>query len=303
MATQTRLSLVSFSRGALIFLLAVILWGSFVRASGSGAGCGAHWPLCNGVILPESASWKTLVEFTHRLTSGMSLILCAGICWISFRQAPRGSLVRKAGAATLVLMLTEALIGAGLVLLKLVESDQSALRAVSMSIHLLNTFLLLGAVTLTVKWSARENPRLRNDEPWLGSAAALFLMLVLGASGAVTALGDTLFPTQTLAQGMAADFSPARHFLIGLRIYHPLLALGVSFYLVMFARWTMRRHPGQRQVHFHATLLVGLQCAQLVLGLVNLILLAPIAVQLLHLLCADVIWINLVCLIAEVFTV
>ena len=174
-----------------------------------------------------------------------------------------------------------------------------------MSIHLLNTFLLLAAVALTAKWAAMKNPR------WLAglprarmlSATALLLMIALGASGAITALGDTLFPSQTLAQGMAADLSPTRHFLIGLRIYHPVIAVGVSLYLVLFARWVVRSYSERPRVRFHAVLLVGLQCAQLLIGFINVLLLAPITVQMIHLLFADLIWINLVWMICEMFTV
>lgn len=302
MATR-RLSL--FSWGTLIFLLGVILWGSFVRASGSGAGCGNHWPLCNGEVLPETSSWKTMVEFTHRVTSGMSLLLCAGICAISFREASKGSLVRKAGAATLVLILTEALIGAALVLLRLVERDQSALRAVSMSIHLLNTFLLLGAVTLTARWAAMKNPTIKSSSAGVrwASLTTIVILIVLGASGAVTALGDTLFPSQSISQGFAQDFSPTRHFLIGLRIYHPLIALLVSLYLALYGRWVIRAHPGQSAVLFHGLLLLVFQCAQLALGAINVYLLAPVAVQMLHLLLGDLIWINLILLLSQVFIV
>ncbi|MFN8454080.1 MAG: COX15/CtaA family protein [Anaerolineae bacterium] len=63
----------------LAYNLAVILWGAFVRASGSGAGCGSHWPLCNGEVIPRTPQMETLVEFTHRLTSGLALLLVIGL--------------------------------------------------------------------------------------------------------------------------------------------------------------------------------------------------------------------------------
>jgi cytochrome c oxidase assembly protein subunit 15 len=297
------------ARGTLVFLLAVILWGSFVRASGSGAGCGNHWPLCNGMMVPDSGSWKTAVEFTHRITSGISLLLCGWVCYLSFRESPRGSLLRRAGVASLILILMEALIGAALVLLKLVESDQSALRAFSMCVHLINTFLLLGAVTLTAHWSGMRKPErveTRKGTPgrkvavWGG--VGVFILLLLGASGAVAALGDTLFPVTTLAQGIAQDFSPARHFLIELRVYHPIIALTVSLYLALFARWVIRErvrgHAMASRVLFHAVLLLVLQCTQLLLGVLNVLLLAPIWLQITHLFCSDLIWVNFILLLS-----
>lgn len=295
-------NLAPLSWGTLLFILGVILWGSFVRASGSGAGCGNHWPLCNGAVLPETTSWKTVVEFTHRVTSGLSLILCAGICFLGFREKKRGSLARKASIATLALVLSEAIIGAALVLLRLVEMDQSALRAVSMSIHLANTFLLLGAVTLTAHWAVMRAPEpirgSRSDRVWAGTS--LFSVLVLGASGAVTALGDTLFPAQTLTQGFTQDLSPTRHFLVSLRLYHPILALTVSIVLILFARRAIRTRP-EPAVRFHAFLTLGLQCAQLLLGFMNFLLLAPVPIQMLHLFFSDLVWINLILLVSNLF--
>ncbi len=46
-----------FSRyawGVLLWNVLVALWGAYVRATGSGAGCGSHWPTCNGEILPRA---------------------------------------------------------------------------------------------------------------------------------------------------------------------------------------------------------------------------------------------------------
>lgn len=298
-------TLAPLSRGTLLFLLGVILWGSFVRASGSGAGCGNHWPLCNGVVLPESPTWKTIVEFTHRVTSGLSLLLCAGVCLVAFREKPRGSLARKAGLATLILILLEAVIGAGLVLLRLVEQDQSALRAVSMSIHLMNTFLLLMAVTLTADWARIDRPAwkktMTKDRVW--AAVAALLVMGLAASGAVTALGDTLFPAQSLRQGFAQDLAPSRHFLIALRLYHPVFAIAVSFYLALFSRRVIRanRGSGNPGVLLHAVLILTLQCAQLLLGVLNVLLLAPVAIQMLHLFFSDLVWINLTLLLSRLF--
>jgi cytochrome c oxidase assembly protein subunit 15 len=293
-----------FSWGVLLFLFAVILWGSFVRASGSGNGCGNHWPLCGGQVIPESPTWKTVVEFVHRVTSGLSLLLCFAICFLSFKNFPKKSLVRKAGVATLVLILSEALVGAGLVLFQLVEKDQSQLRAVSLAIHLINTFFLLGAVTLTARWSELPSPRLlrfgdKTRSIAFASVAAVVLVLILGASGAVTALGDTLFPAASLQAGFAQDLSPTKHFLIQLRIFHPLIAVAVSLYLIMFAR--AFRDPSQPRRMMHIFFVLGLQLFQLCLGVANLVFLAPTAIQMLHLLTADFIWVNLILLLSEIW--
>jgi heme A synthase len=294
----------SFSWGVLGFLLLVILWGSFVRASGSGAGCGTHWPLCTGELIPQTPSWKTIVEYIHRVTSGLSLILCIGIWLMSLRQFPKGSLVRKAGVAVLCFILSEALLGAALVLLRLVENDQSLLRAVSLAVHLINTFFLLAAVTLCARWAEQKEGTLvlrkKSRLAVFASIAAVLAVLVLAASGAVTALGDTLFPVATLQAGFAQDLSPTRHFLISLRIFHPLIAVLVSLLLIVFARGVLDRT--RPRLMFHSWMVLGLQILQMSIGVLNLFMLAPVGMQLVHLLVADLVWINLVLLLAEVWT-
>jgi cytochrome c oxidase assembly protein subunit 15 len=143
-----------YTWGVLALNLAVILWGAYVRASGSGAGCGSHWPLCNGVVIPRAPQIETIVEFTHRLSSGLSLVLVVGMLVWSFRAFPKGDKVRLGASLSMFFIITEALVGAGLVLFKWVAQDASLGRAISIGIHLVNTFLLLGSITLTAWWAS-----------------------------------------------------------------------------------------------------------------------------------------------------
>ncbi|MCW5889349.1 MAG: COX15/CtaA family protein [bacterium] len=283
--------------GATLF---VILWGAFVRATGSGAGCGSHWPLCNGEVVPRSPTAETLVEFGHRLTSGAALLLVIGLVVGAWRRFPRGDLVRSAAAWTAVFMVLEALIGAGLVLLELVAGDTSTARAVWMAGHLMNTFLLVATMALTAYWAGRA-ARPRGAMP-LGArialGAALGGVLVLGISGAVTALGDTLFPVATRAEGAALTFSPTAHLFVRLRIWHPTLAMLVGALVFVASLVTLRSVPGGGVARL-AGAAVGLYALQLVIGLANVWLLAPIPLQLLHLLLADLLWIVLVLLTAS----
>jgi heme a synthase len=139
----------AFSWATLVYMLGVVLWGAFVRATGSGAGCGDHWPMCNGMVVPREPELATLIEFTHRATSGVALILVL-VMYVWARHAhPAGHRVRRGAAASSALIIVEALLGAGLVVFQLVADNDSAFRAVSMGLHLLNTFLLIGAITLT----------------------------------------------------------------------------------------------------------------------------------------------------------
>src|SRR5687767_3844464 len=138
----------------LVYNVAVVLWGAYVRATGSGAGCGSHWPLCNGVVVPRDARIETLIEFTHRITSGIALIAVIVLAVWAYRSFPKGHRVRSAAMLSLALTVVEALLGAGLVLFELVTDNASGLRAFSMIAHLLNTFVLIGVLTITAWWSS-----------------------------------------------------------------------------------------------------------------------------------------------------
>ncbi|HYO53384.1 COX15/CtaA family protein [Archangium sp.] len=284
-----------FSWFSLVYTLAVVLWGAFVRATGSGAGCGDHWPVCNGEVVPRAPSVQTLIEYTHRLTSGLALMLVVVLCVWGLRTHAKGHPVRKAAVFSLVFMLTEAAVGAGLVLFKMVAGNESLARAWWMAAHLINTFLLVGAMTLTCWWAGgRERLMLRRQglTGWL-VAGSLVGLLVLGVSGAIAALGDTLFPASSLAEGLRQDVSPTAHVLLRLRVLHPVLAALVGALVVFSAAMVARLRPSAA-VRRAAMQLGVLYALQLVAGLVNLVLLAPVWMQLVHLLLADVVWIVLV---------
>lgn len=289
----------TFAWATILYNLAVILWGAYVRASGSGAGCGSHWPLCNGEVIPRAPQFETLVELTHRATSGIALLMVVGLAVWAFRAFPRGHQVRLGAGYSLFFILTEALVGAGLVLFELVADNASIARALFMAVHLANTFLLLAALTITAWWaSGGDRVQLRGQ----GIVGFMLLFgivgtLLLGVSGAVTALGDTLFPAGSLAEGLRQDFSPTAHVLLRLRIFHPPIAVGMGLYLIATAAIVSGLRPNPATKRFAQTLAV-LFVLQLGLGVLNVFLLAPIPMQLAHLLLADIVWIVLVLLAA-----
>ena len=312
----------NYAWAVLGYNILVVLWGAYVRATGSGAGCGRHWPLCNGVVVPRAPEVETIIEFTHRLTSGLAGVLVIILLVWAWRIYQPGHSVRKAAVASMVLIITEGLVGAGLVLGEWVADDTSVTRAIMMAVHLSNTFLLLAALTLTAWWASRmevDDMRLplrlqgQGVRGWV-LGIALLLVLLVSAAGAVTALGDTLFPAETLAHGVARDFSPASHFLERLRIWHPVLAVLSAIYMFVtlgllhdarfdksrysdVARFGKSRDDGLVK---RLTRLVQLIVAlQLLAGVVNLLLLAPVWMQIVHLLLADAVWISLIVTGAE----
>jgi heme A synthase len=283
--------------GLVAFLLAVVLWGAFVRATGSGAGCGAHWPVCNGEVLPRAPALETIIEFSHRLSSGLVTLAVLGWAVWAFVAFPRRHRVRRGAALGVLAILVEGAIGAALVLFRLTGENDSLARAAVMGMHLVNTFFLLAVVTLTGAWAAGVSRLRLRDQGAVAVLipAALLGLVVLGVSGAVAALGDTLFPARSLAEGFRQDISAGAHVLLRLRVLHPLLAVAVGTLLLVTAAVSSLLRPG-RQVRRAAFALALLVVLQLTAGLVNLALLAPVWMQLLHLLLADAVWLAAVLL-------
>lgn len=297
-------NIAKYAWGVLAYNIGVVLFGAYVRATGSGAGCGSHWPLCNGVVLPRSAQTETIIELTHRLTSGVALLLVGVLFILVFRHFSSGHIARVGATLSLVFILTEALVGAGLVLFGWVADDASVGRAVSISVHLINTFLLLASLSLTAWWISGGNPIKLTGRGLvsLGYAIGFLGILLIGISGAITALGDTLFPVDSLVEGVRQDFSTSSHFLVRLRVWHPVVAIMVGFYAIFISLLTYL-FIQKRQTRLFAILLLVLFIIQLLVGIVNLVLLAPIWIQIVHLLLADLVWITFVLLAANTFAV
>ena len=265
----------------------VVLWGAYVRASGSGAGCGSRWPLCNGEVVPRAPQIATVIEFTHRISSGVALTLVAILCVWAFYSFPRGAMVRRTAVLSVLFIVTEALLGAGLVLLRYVAQNESAGRAIYLSAHLVNTQLLLAVLAMTAFLAAPNEPRF--TEPWSKALfATLMVALAVSITGAVAALGDTLYP----AAGITEDFSPTASLFLRLRLLHPAVAIVGGVYIAI-AAFTRTHEQGTRRLAFTATILALFQlCA----GAINVVLRAPIPMQIIHLLLADLLWVALVLL-------
>src|ERR1051325_3981349 len=274
-----------FAWTVLGFTVAVIVEGAFVRATGSGAGCGNHWPLCNGQIVFGSRSTATLIEFAHRSMTGIDTMMILGLIVWAFRLFPRAHAVRFGVVLSTVFMITEALIGAALVKFGLVVNDASPARAVVLSLHLANTMTLLACLTLTAWWATHPKIRISWMD-WMSLAS----IVLLGISGALAALADTLYPVHSLPAGFAQDLNPGASFVLRLRALHPLLAAAVGCWLIYFS---LGRLAPQSRL---GKLVIATVAVQFLAGIVNLFLLAPIGMQLLHLLLADLLWIALVAL-------
>lgn len=286
-----------FAWAVLGYTVLVILFGAWVRITGSGAGCGEHWPSCHGELVPRTPTVATIIEFTHRVTSGLCLLSVLALVWLARRVAPRGHAVRLGAALAVLFTITEALVGAGLVRFGLVDKDDSVARAVVMAIHLVNTSLLTAALAYTA-WRARaaeptQTPP-RRAGLWLGTA--LVGLLIVGVSGAVTALGDTLFPAQQLdlAGRLAEDHGAGAHFLQRLRVFHPFLAVGIGLYVLVIANALSSGPQASAAVRRWGGLVMLGVLVQVAAGVVNILLSAPGWMQIVHLLLGTGLWIALI---------
>ncbi|HLH00589.1 MAG TPA: COX15/CtaA family protein [Bryobacteraceae bacterium] len=285
-----------YAWGVLAWNILVVLWGAYVRASGSGAGCGNHWPLCNGEVVPQAPQLKTIIEYTHRMMSGVAFFATAGLLAWSIREFPRAHRAQKWAVASFAFLIAEALLGAGLVLFQLVGSNSSAGRALYLSLHLVNTLFLLAALALTAWLSRVDAPPPRGIAPL--AAWTLPLAVLIGVSGAIAALGDTLFPAASLRQGIQQDLSATAHFLLRLRVFHPALAVlgGVFFAVTAAGMLRFRNSPQLRKIALAVLLFTVMQLGA---GALNLALLAPIWMQIVHLFLAELVWIALVLMAVE----
>lgn len=298
-----------WTRILVIYTVLVILWGAWVRISHSGDGCGDTWPLCRGQILPEAEQGKTWIELFHRLMSGLFGFLVLGLFFWARRIFPAGHKARFWATLSLVFTVTEALLGAKLVLFKLVGSNDTPFRALAMSLHLANSLFLTASLALTADFSASQKWLLRKTSPWTSpqlsprriAIGLLISFLLIGLSGAIAALASTLFPSTSLFEGLQADWSTNSHYLVRLRGIHPLFGLffGSSIALTAWLSIQLQK-PEEKELEKRSQRLAILTALGIAFGVGTLLLLSPTWMKLSHLALAHGIWIFMVFWIREI---
>lgn len=279
----------------------VVLWGVFLRASKSGDGCGMHWLTCHGEVLPTAPQFKTVIEFTHRLMSAadglVMLVLLVGafFVWRKSRSGTAKSTLKMAAIA-FFFVLTEGALGAGLVLTGNTAETLTPARPFWMAAHLINTFILLAFLVLTARSSSGgARLKFRIEPKYLaGLAAGVIAIFIVGISGSIAALSSMIFPSGTLSEGMAKDFSETSHILLRLRLLHPITAILTSVFVIFLSGWLAKERTGNAKVTRWSNILSILVLAQIAFGAATLLTLAPIVMQLGHLLFADLIWMSFV---------
>ena len=304
MDKQIKLS--SFAKYAWFTLLCnviVIVWGVFLRASKSGDGCGQHWLTCNGELIPSAPELKTIIEYSHRIMSGIDFLIVLGLVIWAFVKFQNRDQIRQFALVSFIFIVTEAALGAGLVLTGNTAENLTTARPYWAIGHLINTFILLGALTITA-WLASRETSLKTEnkqKAFIILSVAVFGILLIGTSGSLAALSGMLFPVDSLVEGFQQDFASDSHGILRLRISHPILSILVGVFLVFIAGWLKNQQENNYALKRFANTLSILILVQLLFGAMTLLTHAPIIMQLGHLLLADAVWIVFILMSASFF--
>ena len=274
----------SYAKEGLLLSIASILAGAFVRATGSGDGCGATWPTCKGKIIPALSDTSELIEFSHRSLSGVLLVVTL-IIFAKTRKFQKDSLVRIVTKYLTFFVIFEALIGAVIVIFEWVGLNSSLPRIIAVPIHLVNTFGLLGSYAILYKILQDDLQNIKNmfNKNFLLISS---LFLLSGATGSITALADVLFPSASFVEGFLADFDRTSEVLTRLRILHPIISSTLSIVLYVYATGIRKKY------NVSVKPLQILILIAVFLGVINVLSNIVLPLSILHLAIADFLWIS-----------
>lgn len=274
------------------YTLFVIVWGAWVRISHSGDGCGNSWPLCDGALFPKEAETKTWIEYFHRLTSGFYGIVVMHLFYLTRKYFPPASQQRTWGLATLILMLIEAGLGAALVLKGLVGENATVFRLIVMTLHQVNSLLLVGSTVGLALVTAKPAIFQVDWKKLFLHRGLLLVFILIPATGAWAALSNTLFPSTDLIQGLTDDLSPNSPWILKLRFFHPTIAASLCIYWSYFF-WNKSEDTEDLEAKKSSQFLAVFFVVALVFGMLTLLNLSPVWMKLVHLTLAQLLWIAL----------
>ena len=278
------MKLISYTKLGIVLSILSILAGAFVRATGSGDGCGSTWPTCKGKIIPQLSDTSEIIEFSHRSISGILLIVTL-IIFTKSRNMSKGSIIRTTVNFLTFFVVFEAAIGAVIVLYEWVGLNSSLPRIVAVPIHLVNTFGLLACYAILYKVLLNNFKNIKQlwDRRFVFVA---FLFLLSGATGSITALADVLFPSASFYEGLMEDFDRTSELLTRLRILHPIVAIGLSVALIIESRKI------QKDYKIDVKFLQLLVIVAVTLGVLNVLYNIVLLLSIFHLAIADLLWIT-----------
>lgn len=284
----------TFAWIVLIYNLLVVGFGVFLRAAGLGDGCGENWPLCTGEKNPVKGSFATLIESTHRIsTTLVGLFAIIMVVW-AFRYFAKGHPAKKMAVGFLVMTLFEGLVGRHLVVKGLVTDKDTVERAMWMMAHVVSIFLLLGFnVGAALSTSGIRPIQFRNQGVvgWL-LGLGFFGTFLLGVSGAISAFGHQVRPD---VEGLSERLQTGAFWASKLAIAHPIGSASIGLFMFLMCGLIQHLRPDPFVKNACRTV-IGLLALQMGVGLLNIFMSAPIFMQMIHLVLADLNWISLVVL-------
>ena len=277
------MKLSSLATAGLTTSILSILAGAIVRATGSGDGCGASWPTCNGRVIPSLETSSEIIEFSHRSISGVLLIVTL-LLFIKSKDPDTPLLHKKIINYLTFFVLLEAAIGAVIVIYEWVGLNSSLPRIIAVPLHLVNTFALLGFYTLIFYLLRESENKLSNFfDKRIKIAFALFFLT--GATGSITALADVLFPSASFVEGFIEDFDSTSEVLTRLRILHPFVSTILSIFLFS------ESNRFKKEYAIDTSIIKVLVIVGVILGVLNVVSNIILPLSILHLLLADLLWI------------
>ena len=280
------MKLSSLATAGLTTSILSILAGAIVRATGSGDGCGASWPTCNGRVIPSLETSSEIIEFSHRSISGVLLIVTL-LLFVKSKDPDTPLLHKKLINYLTFFVLLEAAIGAVIVIYEWVGLNSSLPRIIAVPLHLVNTFALLGFYTL-IFYLLRESENKLSNFFDKRIKIAFVLFFLTGATGSITALADVLFPSASFVEGFIEDFDSTSEVLTRLRILHPFVSTILSIFLFS------ESNRFKKEFAIDTSTIKVLIIVGVILGVLNVVSNIILPLSILHLLLADLLWITYV---------
>jgi protoheme IX farnesyltransferase len=273
--------------------LGLIVLGGVVRITGSGMGCGDHWPRCDGRWFPP-LDLPTLIEIGHRWAAALVSLFVFAVALVGWRGHRSEPALRNPATLAAVLLVVQVLLGAATV--KLVLPPWLVI------IHLANAMLLLATLMVVgLRAGAAEEPAASRVEPRhdahalvLATAALGFVVILFGAQVANFHAGLMCLGFPLCDGGLL----PPTSSLGALHWTHRVLAftfLGLT--LVLVSRVSRRSDAAGRKLRGSAGLVLATTVAQIGVAAAMVLHLLPPALRVLHLLVGTLVWAALVLLV------
>ena len=276
-----------------VLALGLIVLGGVVRITGSGLGCGEHWPRCNGEWFPP-LDLPTMIEIGHRWAAALVSVFVLAVAVVAWRRHRQEPALRNPALLALVLLVVQVLLGAVTVKLSLPPWV--------IITHLANAMLLLATlIVVGLRAGAPEGPapprleaRHHAHRLVVATAALGFVVILFGAQVAnfhagLFCLG---FP---LCDGAILPPASARGTLHWSHRVLAYLFLGLA--VMMVARVSRRHDSASRELRRAAGMVLAATVAQIAVGGAMVLHLLPPALRALHLLVGTLVWAALVVLV------